>query len=88
MGLLAAAAMLLGNSGITRAQDNCSNRGYFNGYGRGTGAAGYNGYRTGHCWGLFKKDPCIPGKPIRYFDSTGRWTGDGGDTMATPKPVR
>lgn len=88
LSFFAAAAILFGNSGISQAQDNCSSRGYFNGYGRGTGASGNYAHRTIHGWGLFKKDPCIPGQPTRYFDSTGRWTGDGVDTMATPKRVR
>ena len=49
-------------------------------------SGGDRGYRGIHGFRLFKKDPYVPGQPKRYFDATGRWTGDGYDSMSTAQP--
>lgn len=71
--LIAAAQMLLSVCSIGSAREYCGGRGLF----------GQRG-GSGHGLGLFKKDPPSPyPQPKRYYDSTGRWTGDGVDTMST-----
>lgn len=80
--LFTMATMLSGISKPLHAQDNCVSRIPLRGHGRGFWFAGRDGHHAGHLTGLFKKDPYTP-QPQRFYDSTGRWTGDGVDSMAT-----
>ena len=72
--------------GSAFAGDQCVYRNGVGSNGRAFWGRGGDVNRTGHGWGLFRKDPPSP-QPKRFYDSTGRWTGDGVDEMSTAKPA-
>ena len=88
VGLSLAAVGLLSIPGIARAQQHCGraqqlygNRGIFDRCRCGIG----NAYRGPYASGS-GNNPWGSGN--RFYDSTGRWTGDGVDTMATASRTR
>lgn len=73
---LTLAVMLIGSSDRAWSRDFRCGRLQFGGCGLGVLVRSPNG-STG-------QQACTTtGQPKRYYDSTGRWTGDGVDTMAT-----
>src|ERR1700735_3964377 len=82
IGLFVATVMLLKTSGAAWAQQYYGNRGFL---GR-CGGAIRNGYRGPYAAGTGNR--AWSGPPHRFYDSTGRWTGDGVvDPMSTAKPI-
>lgn len=62
-------------------------RHYGNGHSRGLFRA-FNGQNSGHgWWGPAARPESVIPQPKRFYDSTGRWTGDGVDTMASNPPA-
>ena len=87
LGLCVATVMLLKAAESGYTQDYCGNRGSGSGYGRDTSKGRFFGYRPGCGWGFHGEPAETEGPRLkRYVDATGRWTGDGVDTMATNPP--